>query len=224
MPPLPVPTRCVVSLPPVSGQPKDTVKLDFSFASPTITLTNNIANFFNVADATWSASISNYLSPTISRAASGTLIQLYDLTGHLDGSATNRPPYYQTTFTLSSGATTALPSELAAVLSMHADFSNVPEHEIGERPRSRYRGRLFIGPMGTIASEADTSSKRALVAHTTMDILSVAAGKLLLAEPTWSVWSRRDAVMRPIIGGFVDNAWDVQRRRGELSSNKQFWP
>jgi hypothetical protein len=41
--------------------------------------------------------------------------------------------------------------------------------------------------------------------------------------PSWSVWSRKNANTKLVTGGFVDNAFDTQRRRGEKASGRQTW-
>jgi hypothetical protein len=50
--------------------------------------------------------------------------------------------------------------------------------------------------------------------------IATAATALLLAEPGWSVWSRRDAALHQIIGGHVDNRFDSQRKREEIATSR----
>lgn len=218
-----VATRAVVTIPAVSGVARDAVKFDFAFANPSASLAANIVTFFSYVNPTWSTSLSAFLSPTLAHASAGCLLQEYDITGHLDGSATGHPPYNQTTFTLPGGGGSPLPSELSVVISYHADFTGIPEHGPGTRPRARYRGRLYVGPMATSALGSDSSSHRPTVAQNCRETLAAAAGHFSSLEPTWSVWSRRDAALRQITQGSVDDAWDVQRRRGEDPVTRTFW-
>lgn len=218
-----VQTRAVITIPTQSGVAKDAVKYDFAFAAPTASLDTNIVQLFSYVNSTWSTSLSGFLSPSLAHAAAGCLLQLYDITGHLDGSATNHPPYHQGTFTLPGGGGSPLPSELAVVLSYHADFTGVPEHAPGERPRSRYRGRLYIGPMASSALGADSTSHRPYVAQNVRETIAAGAARLSQLEPSWSVWSRKDSQLRQITQGYVDDAWDVQRRRGEEPVARSFW-
>lgn len=216
-------TRAVVTIPAVSGVARDAVKFDFAFSNPSSSLHTNIVTFFSYVNPTWSTSISAFLSPTLAHTSAGCLLQLYDLTGHLDGSATGHPPYEQDTFTLPGGGGSPLPSELAVVLSYHADFTGIPEHGPHTRPRSRYRGRLYIGPMASSTLASDSTTHRASVAQNVRETIAAGAGHFSSLEPTWSVWSRKDATMRQITQGYVDDAWDVQRRRGEDPIARTFW-
>lgn len=198
--------------------------MDFSFSDPTISLNVHLPQFFNKVYPTWATALNGYMSPTLSRATGGCLLQLYDVSGHLDGSASNHPPYGQYTWTLGGGGGTSLPSELSTCLSVHADFTGIPEHAIGERPRGRHRGRIFIGPMAQSALTQDSTSHRGTVAAQVRETLAAAAADLLTLEPSWSVWSRKDSLMRAIVGGFIDDAWDIQRRRGEEPNTRTFFP
>jgi len=40
------------------------------------------------------------------------------------------------------------------------------------------------------------------------------------ANNDWIVYSTVDQAGHEVIGGWVDNAWDIQRRRGELSTSR----
>jgi hypothetical protein len=216
-------TRAVITIPAVSGVARDAVKFDFAFANPSSAIDTNIVTFFSFVNPTWSTSISGFLSPTLAHTSAGCLLQLYDLTGHLDGTATGHPPYHQTTFTLPGGGGSPLPSELAVVLSYHADFTGIPEHAPHARPRARYRGRLYIGPMATSALDSDSTTHRPRIAQNVRETVAAGAVHLSQLEPTWSVWSRTDATMRQILQGSIDDAWDVQRSRGEDPLNRTFW-
>lgn len=218
-----VATHAVITIPAQSGVARDAVKFDFAFADPSTSLVTNLPILFSYINPTWSTSISAFLSPSLAHSTAGCLIQLYDITGHLDGSATGHPPYLQSSFTLPGGGGSPLPSELSVVLSYHADFTGVPEHAPNARPRSRYRGRLYLGPMATSALSSDTTTHRPQVATNTRETIAAGAAHFSSLEPTWSVWSRRDAVLRQITQGSVDDAWDVQRRRGEDPVARTFW-
>jgi len=218
-----VATHAVITIPAVSGVQRDAVKFDFAFANPTGSLATNLPQLFSHINPTWSTSISAFFSPTLAHAAAGCLIQLYDITGHLDGSATGKPPYEQDTFTLPGGGGSPLPSELSVVLSYHADYTGIPEHLPGERPRARYRGRLYLGPMATSALDSDSVSHRPRVAQNVRETIAAGAIYLSTLEPTWAVWSRKDGQLRHITQGSVDDAWDIQRRRGEDPVTRTFW-
>lgn len=106
-----------------------------------------------------------------------------------------------------TGNAEALPPEMAAVISLRT----------AERSR-RGRGRLYMGPLTiTAVDEGRISQSIVGVLHAGADNLVNSA-----ENGTWGVLSRLDAVVRPITGGYVDDAWDVQRRRdpGALSRLK----
>ena len=218
------PTRAVITIPAVSGVAKDAVKFDLAFATPSANLDVSLKNFFNSTQAVSGSAINGYMSPSLVRAPNNIcLIQLYDISAHLDGSATTRAPYFQTTWGLGGGGGTPLPSELSVVLSYHGAFLDIPEHGPGTRPRSRHRGRIYIGPMATSAMGQDATTHRATIVQMVRDTITSAALQLLSAEPSWSVWSRKDAALRTVVGGWCDDAWDIRRSRGELAGTRSFF-
>ena len=50
-----------------------------------------------------------------------------------------------------------------------------------------------------------------------VDLTKAATTLMASIDPTWAVWSRHDALARAVVGGWCDDAWDVQRRRGEVA-------
>ena len=123
-----------------------------------------------------------------------------------------------------TGGTVDLPSECAVVLTFNSDFGTAPEFGPGHtRLRARHRGRIYIGPLTSLAIESGTVSAPH-VSPAMIDTLS-AAGHALVndAATLWAQWSRVDAVFRPIIGGSVDNATDTQRRRGQAATARTLW-
>jgi hypothetical protein len=72
--------------------------------------------------------------------------------------------------------------------------------------------------------DVDVSSHRCRIKPLLQTFLQVAAGKLLTAEPSWGVWSKVDGVVRPIVGGWIDDDFDVQRRRGTDAQGRVVWP
>lgn len=131
--------------------------------------------------------------------------------------------------------TTALPNELAVCLSYRAAY------ESGASKRRR-RGRIYLGPWAATSSEFADGTGDARVATTLRAAINDAAPALVGALPTpngnsiieWCVFSRADyedaappgvensvvglsAAFHPVVGGKVDNAFDIQRRRGRIS-------
>lgn len=120
----------------------------------------------------------------------------------------------------------ALPAECSMVLSYRAQFQS------GINPAS-LRGRAFIGPLKlSTIEDAGNSTKFTAAARDTL----ANAADLFLAASTgnsnwrWSTYSpTRDASlsisnsMADVIAGHVDNAVDIQRRRGVLSTARSLF-
>jgi hypothetical protein len=107
-----------------------------------------------------------------------------------------------------------LPSEVSVVASFYAG-RNLP----------RQRGRVYLGPLSQTASNApsstDIDSRPATLLITTiaqaMARLRDATG---IAATPWAVHSTVDNLARVITSGWVDNAFDTQRRRGASATSR----
>lgn len=136
------------------------------------------------------------------------VVKIYDL-----GEPTPRVPWATDALTLGSPSSTApLPSEVALCLSYHALITS------GGNP-ARKRGRVFLGPWAAQDCESASASLYGRPKATTQQQLVDAAGALLAASNlttawSWVVYSPTDELARPVVAGWVDNAWDTQRRRG----------
>jgi hypothetical protein len=146
-----------------------------------------------------------------------------------------RVPIYTDAFTITPPATTAVPAEVSICLSYKGLFGS-------GFPNARRRGRVYLGPTntGTFAnSQGDVH-----VASATRTLLANAATALLTASSsssafTWIVWSPTEAAGGPfageggtgggdfpdtaVTGGWVDDAFDTQRRRGARAINRLAW-
>lgn len=110
--------------------------------------------------------------------------------------------------TVSSAA--SLPSELAACLSYYN----------GLVPRPRKRGRIFCGPL-----KQSTVDNTAVIPRLSTGFRTSLTGAAVtnltgLATTTWGLLSPTDGVILAVEHGFVDDAYDVQRRRGEDPTTK----
>lgn len=142
------------------------------------------------------------------------------------------PPVATLTQTITGGVPTtqgALPCEVAAALSFHGDYTSVAEYGPDvdsdgwpdSRPRARYRGRLYIGPLGSGVLTTDGTTFKPTLTSTFRNAL-VAAGTALMGATTvkWSTHSRTDRRFDTVVGGWVDDAFDTQRRRGPAPTVK----
>lgn len=123
-----------------------------------------------------------------------------------------RAPRYEAGYNIGpKPAVEALPHELAVVLSLRsAQVSGVP---VGRR-----RGRLYLGPFNENANAqgfVDQPCINAIVNAT--DQLMTGLRNAVLGPVTWEIYSPTDGIMREVVHAHVDNAWDVQRRRGQDS-------
>lgn len=121
------------------------------------------------------------------------------------------PPREPQAFTLAAKggtAPTALPSEVAVCLSFYS-----------ERNLPRRRGRVYIGPLGTTALRPGAGAARP--AQDLRDHLVLAAQRLgNRGDVEWGVVSKAAAAFYPITNGWVDDAFDTQRRRGEAPTSR----
>jgi len=130
-----------------------------------------------------------------------------------------------------AGSATAIPSEAALCLSYHADLTDLLEYAADdddadanpERIRARARGRIFWGPVATNGIMGSPSRPSNDLRNALVDLGNrlLAFNDAPLANGTvasWGVYSREAGVMTVATGGWVDNQWDTQRRRGVKAS------
>jgi len=115
--------------------------------------------------------------------------------------------------TLTTGAT-AMPPELAICLSFQGQ-------RISGTSQARRRGRVYIGPL----KNSNVSSTDMNLDTTVTDALRDAGQALVnasnaSADYTWCVYSAADDALVPVHNGWVDNAFDIQRRRGLTASQR----
>jgi hypothetical protein len=109
----------------------------------------------------------------------------------------------------------ALPSEVALCMSFQGAV-------VGGTNRARRRGRIYFGPLDVASSNGDGVPTDAL--RNTL----VGAGARLtvdsqLTNAVWSVYSPTDDALVHVDNGWVDNAFDTQRRRGEAPTVRTPW-
>jgi len=140
-------------------------------------------------------------------------IKYYDLTQ-------TTPPNYpilEDTFNLTSNpGTDGMPSEVALCLSFQGE--KVPGF-----PQARRRGRIYFGPIVATATAGGRPTSGLVTA------LSNAGDALATALPgntmpaNLAVWSVADGAAVPVTDGWVDNAFDTQRRRGVDRTSRTTW-
>ncbi len=114
-----------------------------------------------------------------------------------------------------------MPNEVAIALSFAADFAGAAEFAGATRPRSRRRGRVFIGGLTTNPAKQTVNAgglRPSINGRTTMlaaaTSLTSELGLLVGLDAAVSVYSRTDGVLRRVVEYSVDDAYDTIRSRG----------
>lgn len=208
------------SMPYYTGLPEDVVTNTFHFDWPGGSppdeialgnLVNTVAAFYeNVFKDPGTLWCAPWMRPALNR------IRVYDL-----DMPTPRPPVFDEVvpLTLEMAPANAIAPETAIVLSYHGAI-------VAGVNAARRRGRLYIGGLG---SGVDTGSASAFPKVNASAITQIidAAEAIITAEGSttwqWVVYSRVSQSSTPIVGGWVDNALDTQRRRGNASTGRTTW-
>lgn len=218
--------RSVVTFQGTSGDAQDRFQNVFHFiktGSPTNTDYAEIGaalNSFYTADTGAQVStLMSYMARDQISASPLPFVTHYEL---LTGGETGSPEAQSDLLGWSSSVTNDLPHEAAICLSFYSDLDDIPEEQGLTRPASRRRGRIYLGPLNTAALGADgrISSSVGIDMIYAAERLRTWSGFTAL-NLGWAVYSRTDDQARVVVGGWVDNAFDTQRRRG-LDSNTRY--
>lgn len=231
-----MPTLVKVTLKGRSGSPKDQYVNNYVFSAdpdpgPRTAMSNAIDSFLNGEPPGAEDALQSYLSWNIVRGAGAVAYDYYFLgVAQLDGSPLGSPVHSDNRDLLAWPETQSLPSQVACVLSLAADMTgdpevvpNPPEGPAGDdRPRTRKRGRLFLGPLSVRAcANADgIGSPRVspgLIA-TLLDRCAFLTAPVGAEQGRLCVWSRENQAVQPVVSMTVDNSLDTQRRRKVISS------
>ena len=215
-------TRCMFVGQGGSGLPEDRFINVFHFHDPTIlpwddsvpALLNAVENFY-VDPTSNGGSIGAAISSYVSRSAQ---LIFYNM-----GQAQPRVPE-AFNITLPSALGQGAPEEVAICLSLH-----------GAPPvTARRRGRIYIGPlsMSTSVIQQSTTTTPSRVQMTGTNAIGVciaqAAERLrdeaIAAGVPWCIRSTVPTENYvPIVSGYVDNAFDIQRKRGPDDTVRHAW-
>lgn len=223
-------TLVVVTLTKDSNLPADAVQNTFTFGTPGGATSTEIADiktaltaFYNTA-TTSGPTLASFLSQSINQNTDACQMEFYNLDGHQDGTP-HGSPISTTTWTITTTGTASLPSEIAAALTFHSNYgSDVEFAGDGSRPRARDRGRVYIGPLSTTAVGTDGTTHEVYLVSGFITALCQTAARLRDdAATVWSQWSRAAAEVNPVTAGWVDDAPDIQRRRGTKARARTTW-
>lgn len=136
------------------------------------------------------------LMPRMSSAIDGMTIRVYDPGANPGG------PSFSKDYAFPGGATKG-PGELACCLS----YASVDDPEAS---LPRRRGRIYCGPLYASVSERPDVNLRTAV----LDFGTALAAVGFASNTTWKLYSKTDKAYAKIESIWVDDAWDIQRRRG----------
>nr|CRY95144.1 hypothetical protein [uncultured prokaryote] len=119
-----------------------------------------------------------------------------------------------------AGGASLTPAEVSTVMSFHGA-------PINGQSQARRRGRIYIPGINDSMIEQATSGayptfKAAWLArvNTCAAALQAASGSALVG---WNVYSQVAGTYAPVVGGWVDEAPDTQRRRGQSATSRVTW-
>jgi len=200
-------TRALVTIPMVTGNPDDVATNTLHFdildgGDPPGSLTDAVEALYVGVAGLWSNLV----------ATTGWLVEWYRLSD-----PTPRRPIAIRQFSITTVGTSTLPTECACVLSFQAE-------PVSGLPQSRRRNRIYIGPLSEAMTDTDgriTQNARNQIAGLGGDLLDASDAS---AEWTWATYSPTDGTGADVASGWVDNAFDTQRRRGLERTTRTVFP
>lgn len=211
--------RCQLSLVNDTALPRDVAQNTWHFQSDSVDPLDDVV-LAGAALSTFYQAIEDSFSEN---CTGDVTMKWYDLT---DGEP--RTPIQENGFTITPGAGTAFPNEVAICLSFRGNLLS------GTEPKRR-RGRIYLGPLSVSVSANGNGDSQ--VASTTMEPIADAAADLRDAgSPSnfqWAVfspttagpppWSFGDLAVAtfPVTVLYVDNAFDTVRSRGIAATARE---
>lgn len=197
--------RAQVAIDHSSALPEDVVVNTFHFATATppvpaelANITDALSDFYRAASPGGSVgTLMQYMSRELGTNAK---IRLYNL-----DDPEPRVPLTVIDMPWSPPASdNALPEEVALCLSFHGT-------QVSGQDQKNKRGRVYIGPINGNANTISGRPTAALIARL------VAGADALMSDPdtNWGVWSPTTLAFHTITGGWVDDAFDTIRSRGQ---------
>lgn len=212
------------------------------------TVEGRIMGFYVDKSGAQVGSMAGYMSKEASRAAGAVTAKSYILPG-TPGDVGS--PDHMSNYTLTDeGGGQELPAEVSICLSYHGSLVDLAERAGADTPivtddravdegapathpgrirlAERHRGRIFLGPLNTsmcgIGPGGAGRQRPSAAFQNDVKIAALAlnADLATLGAP-WIVFSRRDWAGYGVVGGFIDDAFDTQRRRGAKAASRVVW-
>lgn len=170
----------------------------------------NLENFYSTTNEGFLGPLSEYFSSELSGVVGVTMYDLAD--------PTPRVPIDEYEFTTAVPSGEPLPSQVALCLSFQGA-------RISGTPQARRRGRVYLGPLDITATEVSGGEARPVSGL--IDVALAAAERMLADSTTnnshWAVYSPTNNDLVPVVGGWLDNRFDIQRRRAALVTQRNAW-
>jgi hypothetical protein len=167
-----------------------------------------LRDFYTAAPPDQTNKISEYMT---TEAITGKwTCKIYDMSD-----AKPRVPVYEDTGMAPISQSSTLPTECASVLSFQGE-------RIAGEVQARRRNRVYLGPFMI------TGLSEGRVSNGLVELILFAAKELLRASNAsvawqWVIYSPSNNDIVAIEDGWVDNAWDTQRRRGQRATARGTW-
>lgn len=196
-----------------SGMPEDRFVNVFHVRSEAVmteahldTVAQSIADFYDLTPSGTAYALAHVYNTAI--LSTGRSVKIYDMADAMPRHAIKTLDPGASAFD-SSGVN--LPEELAMCLSYRSTGSS-------GTPVARTRGRIYLGPFVDSVLATGGTPGQSKPADTVRDIALAAGRDLQQALDAigyqWCVWSGTGNILHTITEVSVDNAWDIQRRRG----------
>lgn len=211
-----------VRMPFEGGLARDVAENTFHFIYPGEDISANyegfrtrLEDFYNTEAVATSVAVTDFIGPMVNR--SEVTIGYADIvtaTGIYDGETVWEP------FDLDAaeGTPGQWPSEVA--LCMTFGGTSTPPLPVAQR-----RGRIYIGPLGDNGDTLDPNGNNRPTG-TIRNTIAEAGTRLADsggAGLDWMVYSRVARSLTLVRGGWIDDAWDTQRRRGMDPTARTTW-
>lgn len=178
-----------------------------------LTISGNLAEFYNGATTFPPGNLAQYMSEWILRSQAE--IRCYDMS-----QAEPRVPWVMP-WVLGARTESSFVSDLPEEVAVCCSFTGSPPITASRR------GRIYLGPLNTLAISQASTTNPGRVDGQMIAALVERSEKLREdqadASAPWVIWSPTTSTMVPVVSGWVDNAIDTQRRRGPKASARTSW-
>lgn len=195
-----------VTFPTDSNIPKDFVTNSWHFFRTGVAPISDFDNvrdmlkdFYTVAPPLGGAALSTFISNVMNGPA---IVKAYNLADPLP-----RVPSYESTFPITPSGSGSLPAEVAVVLSFQAARAS-------GQSQARRRNRIYFGPLGTGALNSSGRPDTTLITQMQRCANALQDASVASASWDWVVYSPTNGTQEIVDNGWIDNAFDTQRRRG----------